>query len=138
MALPGGEVNSARTRLKAIIAADRTQIEQCELVINGDATAIGDKSYAEHNFEAPVGGWIAARFWAAGKLVAHTSPIYITSKNETSFVDLAAIEFLDGHLTRARDWVVTEGRFNNPKSRERLLGIFDAARDKLNASAKRR
>jgi hypothetical protein len=113
-------------------------IERIEVLANGAVIATGDGKEVFLDVDLPTGGWLAARCWQGGRIVAHTSPQYVHVSDISPPVDSAAVAFLDGHLTRARSWVENEGRFQKPKSREKLLGIFDAARDKLNASALRR
>ncbi len=139
-AIPGGEIPWTGESLKAMSNARATDaVERLELVVNGRVAAVSDVGMIEHGFSAPAGGWAAARCWAGERLMAHTSPVYVLPDSGSQFAEAAAVEFLDRHLIRAREWVENEGRFENLKSRERLLGTFDAARKALmNASATRR
>ena len=114
-------------------------IERTELIANGKVVATGQNEEVGITLDLPAGGWLAVRCWQNGRITAHTSPQYIQIEGVPTPVDQAAVAFLDGNLIRAREWVESEGRFDNPKSREHLLGIFDAARESLrNASPKRR
>jgi hypothetical protein len=107
--------------------------EKVELLANG--IVITNAGHGEHAFDLPGGGWVAARVFHGGRLLAHTSPVYVEVDGADAPTDLAAIQFLDGHLQRTREWVVTEGRFTAAKSREHLLEIIDNAREKLLARA---
>jgi hypothetical protein len=106
-----------------------------ELLANGQPAASSGCGEQAHTFQLPVGGWIAARIVSGNRLLAHTSPIYVEVEGVPPPIDPAAVEFLDGHLQRTREWIVTEGRFTKPKSRGQLLGIIDQARQKLSARA---
>jgi hypothetical protein len=108
--------------------------EKLELMANGAVIRItGGESECTFDFRG--GGWIAARVVRGGRLIAHTSPVYVEVEGVAPPADPAAIRFLDGHLQRTRDWIATEARFTLPRSRDRLLSIIDAARQKLLARA---
>jgi hypothetical protein len=105
-----------------------------ELLANG-AVIPAAGAEPEITFDFRGGGWVAARLLHGGRLMAHTSPVYVEVEGFDPPVDPAAIRFLNGQLGRARDWIATEGRFTSPKSRDRLLAIIDNARQKLLARA---
>jgi hypothetical protein len=114
-------------------------VERVDLLVNGAVAASGDGADVERELAVPAGGWVAIRCLGHGRLLAHTSPVYVRVGDVPPPTDPAPVAALDQHLVRAREWVESEGRFDRPKSRDRLLATFDAARDALrNASAKRR
>jgi hypothetical protein len=70
----------------------------------------------------PVPGRIGVPF-------AHTGAQRIGERHR----EPAAAGLLKEHLRRARDWVESEGRFNEPKFRKQLLDTFDEAAARLDA-----
>jgi len=133
---PGAEVEVSRRELGVRFGARGMEAgDQVDLVANGAAVASCDGAKCEHELTLPAGGWVAARCWGGGRLLAHTSPVYVRVPGVPPVVDPTAIAGLDRHLARAREWVESAGRFTNPKSRDRLIGIFDAARKALLARA---
>jgi hypothetical protein len=135
---PGAVVSRAARagRLRARFGAQgQDPIERVELVANDAVLTAGQGAEIAHEFDLPAGGWVAARCLDGGRLLAHTSPVYVQVEGVRPPVDRSAVTSLDGHLQRTRDWVVTEGRFNQPKSRDRLLEIVDSARQQLAARA---
>jgi hypothetical protein len=129
---PGDEVEREGGPLHVRFGARGIEpYERVELVVNGSVAASGDGSEAESEIQPPAGGWVAARCWGGGRVLAHTSPVYVRAAGGAPAADPDAVAALDRHLVRAREWVVSEGRFANPKSRDRLLAIFDAARQAL-------
>ncbi|HEX4590807.1 MAG TPA: hypothetical protein VH120_12795, partial [Gemmataceae bacterium] len=131
----GGELRHSGP-LRAIAAVHSLEpADRLELVVNGTTAATAGGATIDHEFSVPDGGWAAVRCWAGGRLLAHTSPVYLSPQNGRPFAGPAGIKFLCGHLSRAREWVDSEGRFTKPKSRDHLLGIFDAAREALLARA---
>ncbi len=128
----GTEVRQASDTLHARFGCRGIEpFERVELVVNGSVAASGDGATAVSEVHLPAGGWVAARCWGRGRILAHTSPVYIRAADARPPVDPVAVAALDRHLVRAREWVETEGRFANPKSRDRLLAVFDAARQAL-------
>jgi hypothetical protein len=138
------KLTSGATRLRARFSVRSMEpIDRVELLVNGAIAATGNGQEHELDVDMPSGGWLAVRCWQRGHLVALTSPQYVEVEDVPAPRDPAAVRFLDGHLQRTRDWIVAEGRFDKPASRDRLLSIVDAAREVLatppkNASPKRR
>ncbi|MFO0809600.1 MAG: hypothetical protein U0746_13330 [Gemmataceae bacterium] len=92
-----------------------------------DETVVGRGPMAcDATFDDGRGGWVAARGWRQGKLVAHTSAVRLDGPRET-----LAVAPLLRHLDAGREWVETVGRFDNPKARDHLLSVFEAATQKL-------
>jgi hypothetical protein len=109
-------------------------IRWIEVVANGEIIGRGP-SPLTLSHPLPAGGWLAARVWAPGRLVAHTSPVYVSVAGTSPPVPPAAIDFLLTHLDRTREWIETQGRFEKPKSRAHLLGVIDDARQQVLARA---
>lgn len=115
-----------------------------DLLVNGQIVCHADGHVAANNPEIFVAtldcivqspGWVAARVLDSVKspkdgqtlIFAHTFVKIIGDPPPKP----QAVEFLMGHLDRARDWVETEGRFEQPKFRKQLLDTFDEAKAKL-------
>jgi hypothetical protein len=131
--MPGGVVeNGAMLRTTGTVWSLERDV-RLELILNGHVTATTDGAMIDHELVLPAGGWAAIRALAGGRLLAHTSPIYVGPPT----AEPTAAEFVDRHLEKTRKWIVQEGRFANEKNRTRLLGIIDSARAK-NAASKRR
>jgi hypothetical protein len=128
--------NAGQSRITARMETT-TAGERLELLVNGGVIATVIEAEYEHTFDLPGGGWVAARMLRGGRFLAHTSPVYVEVEGAEAPIDPAAVQFLDGHLQRTREWIVAEGRFTLPKSRDHLLGIIDNAREKLLARAGR-
>jgi hypothetical protein len=131
---PGAEVEDSQGRFKVRFGAlGAGPGDQVDLVANGSMVASSDGTDREHEVTLPAGGWVAVRCRQGGQLQAHTSPVFVRVPGSPAPVSPTAIVGLDRHLVRAREWVESEGRFANPKSRTRLLDIFDTARKSLAA-----
>ncbi|HEX4591407.1 MAG TPA: CehA/McbA family metallohydrolase [Gemmataceae bacterium] len=130
--IPGEETppNGGLLRISAAVRGVE-ESDRLEVLLNGAVITATPGSASEMDFAAPAGGWLAARCWSGGRLLAHTSPVYVIPGRASPAIDPTAVSFLDQHLARAREWVETQGRFTKPKSREHLLGTFDAARQAL-------
>jgi hypothetical protein len=111
-------------------AAGTEPFERVELLANAEVVASGS-GRIEREHALPDGGWLAARCWGHGCVLAHTSPVYVRVSGRLPPVDETAIAALVGHLERGRDWLEREGRFSSAKARDHLLAIFDAARQAL-------
>jgi hypothetical protein len=120
---------TARFRSAGMVTDDTV-----ELLANGSVIP-ALAAEPEYTFDFRCGGWLAGRVFRGGRLVAHTSPVYVEVDGAGPAVDPAAIRFLDGHLLRTREWIEDEGNFTTPKSRDRLLSIIDQARQTLLARA---
>jgi hypothetical protein len=122
-------------------------LEHVEIVVNGaivaDASAAGSPiASATLEADVPVSGscWLAARCGSGHQLFqrpgnqrvfAHTSPVYLQKPGQPMPVDTAARTRFQTALERMLDWTVHEGRFENDAQRDRLAGIFVAAREAL-------
>ncbi len=130
---PGTELSrsadDAPLRLRAE-AAGSERFERMELLANGEVIASGTERI-EAEYAPAHGGWLAARCWGHGRLLAHSSPAYVRVEGRPQPADQTALSALVRHLDGGRDWVEREGRFTSDKARGHLLGIFDAARQAL-------
>lgn len=125
-------------------AISLTPFERLELVVNDEvaATAEGTSTgsakhlwtaFAEHSVSSP--SWVAARVVGKDKsplddrtqLFGHTSA-YLVGEPQAK---PQAVELLMEHLRKARDWVDLEGRFDDPKSKVKLLKTFAEAMARL-------
>ena len=122
-------------------AISNSPFGRVELISNGEkiaeaeCKATGTEYVAILDCPAPSEGWVAARILDTRKsfldettpLFAHTSAQWIGEPKR----DPKAVAFLMGHLDKAREWVETQGRFDEPKFRTQLLATFDEAKAKL-------
>ena len=122
-------------------------LDRLEILLNGQL--VGGASFegsptAVAVFDAevriPAGGWLAARCGSAHQLFtqpgnqrvfAHTSPIYLQRAGHPVPVDPAALALFIRDLDHLLEWTASRGRFANDRQRERLAGIYRAARQKL-------
>ena len=86
------------------------------------------------------GGWLAARCWGKCEMQmvtpgdapgAHTSPVYVCIGGQPMQPDPAAIGKLQAGLDYMLQWTAQPGSFESERQREKLLGIFQAAKNKL-------
>lgn len=112
-----------------------------DLIINGKVTASVDSEMTESMFcanlrcsvEGPV--WVAARVLDTRKshlddatpIFAHTNPQRLGEPR----IDPDARDWVRELLNKSREWVETEGRFDDPKSKTHLLETFDEALSRL-------
>lgn len=118
-------------------ASSLAPVDKVEVVLNGVVVAAGGGAEEFVRLDVPTGGWVAARCWQAGRIVAHTSPQYVDVTGVPPPVDPAAVAFVDRQLQAAHDWIETQARFENMANRTRLLELYDAAIRK-NSSSKHR
>lgn len=114
------------------LATSVTEAQVIELVINGKVTRNVFTGVQRHCQLAATSADITAPAWVAARIVnantfAHTSAYWLGPPQR----ELSAIAFLTGHLTMAREWVETEGRFHQARSKSKLLDTFDEALARL-------
>jgi hypothetical protein len=127
-------------------AASVVPFERLELVGNGrvleSATATGagvSTAILEAEVCPPDGGWFAARCVGAAKpelyphipALAHTSPVWIDVGGRPAPRAPNAVAALRREIDGVRTWVETDGRFTNPRRKEHLLALCDAATARL-------
>lgn len=117
---------------------------QVELVVSGEVVATGARELAKWGEGVWIAGiecvlsppcWFAARVVDKEKspldgrtpLFGHTSANWIGEPRAKP----QAVGFLMEHLRKGRDWVEDEGRFDDPKSKVKLLDTFAEAMAKL-------
>lgn len=158
---PGSTLEvSAPSRLPATIRwrSDRP-LNRVELVHDGEVVAREgwEDGRREGTLETRVAvspsegsGWVAARCFGDARtsyghfLWAHTSPIYLRARPGAGTAGAAApspaaraaaagfVEDLDRSLL----WLRTRGKFHYPEQRDRMLGLFDQARERYAALAR--
>jgi hypothetical protein len=101
-----------------------------ELVQNRDCVAGGETAIDTERPAGP-GGWLAARCWRDGRIVAHTSPVYVRVGGRPSPASRDAFAALDAYLLHGRHWAERFGGFTPGRPLQHVLGIFDAARQVL-------
>jgi hypothetical protein len=106
-------------------ASGNFELETVETIWNGRPVDL--------KFELDTTGWLAARVWSAGRrrLAAHTAPIWVQVAGVPQRRHAGALAALRRHLEAGRDWVEREGRFEQAKSRAKLLQVFGEALAKL-------
>ena len=117
-----------------------------EVVANGkiiaSQTPAGSPPCAVIEMDWPMsaGGWLAARCWGKCEMQmvtpgdapgAHTSPVYVCIGGQPMQPDPAAIGKLQAGLDYMLQWTAQPGSFESERQREKLLGIFQAAKNKL-------
>jgi hypothetical protein len=151
LSLPAGAAHiSVRARAKNL-----RPIERIEIVVNGKVAAVskntGDSLEAAVEVDVPLPGsaWVAARcrvplapaeqgrFRFVG---AHSAPVYVDVEGQLFRPDPAIVKFLIEALDWWIDWLHWEKNneyFQGDHQRDRLAGVFVAAREELERRAKR-
>lgn len=136
---PGLVANSATPMRIHATAKTRDPIERLELVANGEVIGSSPSPTLDVEYAPSASGWIAARCWGAAKpelyphvpLFAHTSPISLEVPGKPFEAKPSAIAALQREIEGVRHWIETTGRFTNPRRKEHLLSLCDAASAKL-------
>lgn len=139
----GGPLTSSGATLQLeASAASLVPFERLELVVDGEVIAgvpgrHGQITTAKIEFEQLRDNceWIAARCWGPprpdlypqGPVFAHTSPVFVSN----SIRSAEAVERFAREIAAVRQWVERDGRFTNPRRKEHLLSLCDAATIKL-------
>jgi hypothetical protein len=107
-----------------------------EIIVNGRVMSQTGAQRSDELERALAGGagWIAARCHGpisdldqSSPIFAHTSPIYVTCKANTPHFDAVAIKSLRDEVEQVRYWIETTGRFEEEKSKTRLLDLCNDA-----------
>ncbi len=101
---------------------------ELELVADGAIVARGQGSVAATVEGA---GWAAARL--GGERIGHTSPLRLAEQSPQASASAARLRQL---VERAREWILTAGRFEQPRRRQALLERCDAAIARLEAAVR--
>lgn len=130
-----------RAEARGVVPFDRL-----ELIANGkvaaETAAAGSPSSAVLETDLPVEAscWLAARCRgehqllhrpANQKVFAHTSPVYVQVEGRLFQPEAAAIHRFRAALDGMLEWVAHEARCENDAQRQRLAGVFEAARQEL-------
>jgi hypothetical protein len=122
-------------------ARSAVPFEHLELLANGTVIekveASGSPAVAVLEVDVPwtESGWLAARCHSEQQSsshgFAHSAPIYLRIEDRPHRRDPGAVSKVRGHLDTVLGWVQREGRFDNDHQRDKLVGIFQAARAEL-------
>ncbi|MFL5246052.1 MAG: CehA/McbA family metallohydrolase [Gemmataceae bacterium] len=130
-----------RAEASSIVPFDRL-----EVIVDGrvaaKAESEGTPASACLEADVPVSssGWIAARCLGSHQLFhrpanqrvfAHTSPVYIRMEGRSPAASPEIVAALARHLDGMADWARTQARCETDQQRERLVGIFLAAKKEL-------
>jgi hypothetical protein len=142
---PGSVVDLGDATPKVHVRAEARSpvvFDRLEVAANGSMIASADADFSryaivETDVPIAVGGWLAARcigpydHHRADHVGAQTSPIYVTVRGEAPRPNAASVRRLVDHLDHVLEWVRSKGRFENDQQRDRLAGIFRAAKEEL-------
>jgi hypothetical protein len=123
-------------------SASVVPFDRMELIVNGSPVAAaradsGDVFTVALDAEVnlPAGGWVAARCWGQAKsdpyphgpAFAHTSAAWVEVGGRPIPRKAEAVAALRRGVEGVRHWVEVEGRFTNPRRKDHLLALCDAA-----------
>jgi hypothetical protein len=134
-ALPAGRPVHVRVEARSAVPFDHVEVLYNGQVIAGRDTS-GDRqaTVLEAGFAPPAPGWVAARCRGGMRLpdgqlpFAHTSPVWFHPAGKPPRPAAAAVARFDELLRQTLHWTSTAGRYDNPKSREHLVGVLGEAR----------
>jgi len=127
-------------------AASVVPFERLEVVANGALVASASPqgelfaTAVEAEVNLPDGGWVAARCWGTlkadfyphGPVFAHTSPVWIEPDGIAPKRRPDAVSAVARDVDGVRNWIESNGRFTDPRRKEHLLALCDAAAARLN------
>jgi hypothetical protein len=142
----GDTIDLPQPRKVTVIASatGRANFERLEIVQNGTVVASESAAAASGHFEAKLRtklqlsepGWLAARITTTNKneygrtLFGHTSAVYVTLQGRSIRRD-ADVAFLRHEVETARAAIAEKARFDTDDQRQKVLGLYDAALEKL-------
>jgi hypothetical protein len=131
MEIEPGQKLAIQAAAKSIVPYDKL-----EIIVNGRVVAEnGRQEPIEIEHELSDGGWIAARCFGSARseldqhsaIFAHTSPIYVTVSGKPPRSELPALKSIGREVEQVRHWIETTGRFEQEKSKTRLIDLCDEA-----------
>jgi hypothetical protein len=143
---PGALVDLASAKQTVQIRAEARSwrpLKHLRVLLNGNSVATaraeGSPSTAVLEMELPVttSGWIRADCEGArdpfeGRVEqAITSPVYVHVRGRPPIPRPPTVRRIDNRLSAMLEWVDTKARFENDQQRDRLAGIFLAAKEEL-------
>jgi hypothetical protein len=117
--------------------------ERLEVVWNGEVVAAADaagspcQAAVEADLPVPGSGWLAARCWGdydgdkCDWIGAQSGPVYVTVAEKPLRPTAATVAPFLAKLDKMLEWVAREARCENDQQRQRLAGVFEAARAEL-------
>lgn len=139
---PGATVTlaaeSRSVRMNAV-ARSLMPFDYLEVVANGAAVARcpgqGSPCTARLDLDIPLdrGSWLAASCWSetGGRAVAHTSPVFVRLSAQPHLAPAETVRQLLNQLNHTLTWVAQEARCETDAQRQRLLTVFQQARQVL-------
>jgi hypothetical protein len=138
--------DAVRLRVRAE-ARSAVPFDRLEVIADGrvaaESTAGGSSCVLEAEIPAASSGWLAARCTGDRQLLgrpanqrvfAHTSPVYVEVEGKPMRPDAASVSRFAAELGRMLEWVAREARCDD-RQRQRLAGVFEAARQELQRRA---
>ncbi len=136
--LPESRPIRVRVEAQGVLPFDHVEVlYNGEVVAARDAFGNRQSAVLEAGFTPARPGWLAARCRGKdrlpdGQLVyAHASPVWFHPGGKPPCPADAAVGRLRAVLDRTLDWTAHAARCDNPKAREHLLGVLNAARNVL-------
>ncbi len=119
----------ARAEARSLFPFTRLEVVYNGAVV-GHAEPSGSPSCASLEADIPITapGWLMARCW--GPFGAQSSPAYVTVGGKSAHPSAAMIAPLMASLDKMLEWVAREARCDD-QQRQRLAGVFEAARQEL-------
>jgi hypothetical protein len=136
-----GDVVRVRAEGRSLVPFERLEV-LCNGRVVAEAAASGDPAAAAVEVEVPVGegGWLAARCRgsatvphrpASQRIFAHTSPVWLEAAGRPRRVEPGAAAQLALELHRMVEWARHEARCGTNHERQRLVDVFETARQRL-------
>jgi hypothetical protein len=143
---PGEAIDARESLVIRASAASGSYFEKLELVANGEVIATAESTEGAHwtaaletPFSPAASGWIAARCLQVGGVFrspgaafsAHTSPVLVRVGGQAPPRQPTAADALRSPILSVRNWIEHADHFANPKARQHLLDLCDAALARL-------
>ena len=127
-----------RAEARSLWPIDRLEVV-CNGTVVGSANASASPAHAVVEIELSLDGpaWIAASCWGTDDpqypeaLWAHTSPVYVQIDGKRLQPNASTSAPLFAWLDHVHNWVMHEAPCRGDQDRQRLAGVFEAARQEL-------
>jgi hypothetical protein len=127
------DLDSAEQKIQVRLSAgSEDEPGLLEIVANGEVREV---SGGEMELCLPQGGWVAARCRerTSGRVLAHTSPVFVQVQGRPRAAEVEAIAKLNAHLDSMLAWVEHVARCATEAPRAHLRDIFSTAQKALHA-----